>query len=139
MQTDFHVVIFFTFFKISAIVFEWKRGWRKRIIFKEQKFSLRALLSFCLVFCHLQPRVAYKSVAYKKTCIANLPHYSKFNMDIFSFLVIQSIIILWEKIFFSWKRKNFLTILQILFFFHILHCGYSLNSEPGKLLMDHLN
>ena len=33
-----------------------------------QKFSLRVLLSFCLIFCRFQPRVAYKSVAYKKVC-----------------------------------------------------------------------
>ena len=101
------MLLFFTFFKISAIVFEWKRGWRKRIIFKEQKFSLRALLSFCLVFCHLQPGVAYKNVAYKKACIANLPHYCEFNMDIFSFLVIQSIIIYERKFSFHGKERTF--------------------------------
>ena len=32
-----------------------------------QKFSLRLLLSLCLIFCQLQPSVAYKSVAYKKS------------------------------------------------------------------------
>ena len=31
-----------------------------------QKFSLRVLLSFCLIFCQFQPGIAYKSVAYKK-------------------------------------------------------------------------
>ena len=31
-----------------------------------QKFSLRVLLSFCLIFCQFQPGVAYKSIAYKK-------------------------------------------------------------------------
>ena len=38
----------------------------ERIIFKLQKFSLRVLLSICLIFCQFQPRIAYKSVAYKK-------------------------------------------------------------------------
>ena len=32
-------------------------------------FSLRVLLSFCLIVCQFQPCVAYKSVAYKKECI----------------------------------------------------------------------
>ena len=30
------------------------------------KFSLRVLLSICLIFCKFQAGVAYKSVAYKK-------------------------------------------------------------------------
>ena len=34
--------------------------------FQLLKFSLRALLSICLFFCHFQPRVACESVAYKK-------------------------------------------------------------------------
>ena len=34
-----------------------------------RKFSLRVLLSFCLIFCQFQPGVAYKSVAYKKRVI----------------------------------------------------------------------
>ena len=29
-------------------------------------FSLRLLLSFCLISCQFQPGVAYKSIAYKK-------------------------------------------------------------------------
>ena len=36
-----------------------------------QKFSLRVLLSFCLIFCKFQPGVAYKSVAYKKKACTN--------------------------------------------------------------------
>ena len=39
---------------------------RKQIILKQQKFTLRVLLSFCLIFFQLQPGVSYKSVAYKK-------------------------------------------------------------------------
>ena len=31
-----------------------------------QNFSLRVLLSFCLIFCQFELGVAYKSVAYKK-------------------------------------------------------------------------
>ena len=38
------------------------------INFKKRKFSLRVLLSICLIFCQFQPGVAYKSVAYKKAC-----------------------------------------------------------------------
>ena len=35
-----------------------------------KKFSLRVLLSICLIFCQFQPGVAYKKVAYKKrACI----------------------------------------------------------------------
>ena len=36
------------------------------IISKQQKFSLRVLLSICLIFCQFQPGVANKSVAYKR-------------------------------------------------------------------------
>ena len=39
----------------------------KRIISKTQKFGLKVLLSFFLIFCQFQSAVAYKSVAYK-TC-----------------------------------------------------------------------
>ena len=37
------------------------------IILKEEKFSLRLLLSICLIFCQFQSGVAHKSVAYKKS------------------------------------------------------------------------
>ena len=39
--------------------------------FKQEKFSLRVLLSICLILCHFQPGLAYKSVTYKKKkCIS---------------------------------------------------------------------
>ena len=44
----------------------------KQIIFRFQKFSLRVLLSFCLIFRQFQPGVAYKSVAYKKACTSEV-------------------------------------------------------------------
>ena len=37
------------------------------IILKEEKFSLRLLLSICLIFCQFQSGVAHKSLAYKKS------------------------------------------------------------------------
>ena len=37
-------------------------------IFKQKIFSLRMLLSICVIFCQFEPGVAYKSVDYKKTC-----------------------------------------------------------------------
>ena len=40
-----------------------------QIIYKCQKFSLRVLLSLCLIFCQFQPGAAYKSIAYKKKCV----------------------------------------------------------------------
>ena len=42
---------------------------QKNLLFVCQKFSLRALLSFYLIFCQFQPGVAYKSVAYKKKLV----------------------------------------------------------------------
>ena len=38
--------------------------------FQTTKVLLRVLLSICFIFCHCQPGVAYKSVAYicKKAC-----------------------------------------------------------------------
>ena len=41
------------------------------IIFKEQKFSLRVLLSICLNFYQFKLGVAYKSVAYRKSVYFN--------------------------------------------------------------------
>ena len=29
-------------------------------------FSLRVLLGFCVIFCHFQPAVAYRSIAYEE-------------------------------------------------------------------------
>ena len=46
---------------------------------KLQKFSLRVLLSFCLVFYQSQPGVAYDSVAYKKMCTIILKMFQKTN------------------------------------------------------------
>ena len=40
--------------------------------FKKQKFSLNALLSICLTFCHFEPGVAFKSGAYKKACSSQM-------------------------------------------------------------------
>ena len=37
-----------------------------------QKFCLRVLLSFCLIFCQFQPGVPYKSVAYKKNRVKHV-------------------------------------------------------------------
>ena len=34
------------------------------------KVQPRVLLSICLIFCHVQPGVACKSVAYKQACIS---------------------------------------------------------------------
>ena len=36
------------------------------LFFSSEKFSLRVLFSFCLIFCQFQPCAAYKSLAYKK-------------------------------------------------------------------------
>ena len=60
------------FFKIYPTIFQC--GWRKRIVVLIlQKFSLRVLLSFCLIFCPFQPDVRYISVTYKKGCICICP------------------------------------------------------------------
>ena len=59
-------LFFRLFLGICSIIFGWQRVWRMWIILKYQKFSLRMLLSICLIFCQFQPGVAYKSVAYKK-------------------------------------------------------------------------
>ena len=49
-----------------------------QIIYKCQKFSLRVLLSLCLIFCQFQPGAAYKSIAYKKKsvyCLKSNTHF----------------------------------------------------------------
>ena len=48
-----------------------------RIIFKCQRLSLKELLSICLIFCQLQPCVAYKSVANKITCNGKIGEMKK--------------------------------------------------------------
>ena len=69
------------FFRTCPIIF----GWRMRIVFKYQKFSLRVLLSICLIFCQFQPGIAYKSVIYKKractSCLSFLSFPFKFKMN----------------------------------------------------------
>ena len=40
-------LFFCTFFRICPAIFEWWHGWRKRIMFKKQKFSLRVLDAAC--------------------------------------------------------------------------------------------
>ena len=61
------------------------------------KFSLRVLLSFCLVFCQYKSGVAYKSVAYKsvaykkKLVIDNCTSLSIFNPNILNNEITQTI------------------------------------------------
>ena len=58
-------IIIFIFITINYII----SLRQKNLSFEHvsQKFSLRVLLSFCLIFRKFQPGVAYKSVAYKKS------------------------------------------------------------------------
>ena len=50
------------------VYYWWMIKWMKNVInSKEQKFSLRVLVSICLFFCQFQPGIAYKSIAYKKS------------------------------------------------------------------------
>ena len=59
-------LFFCLFFRICPVIVRWYRGCRMPIVFGCQKFSLRILLSICLIFCQFQPGVANKSVAYRK-------------------------------------------------------------------------
>ena len=68
--------IFFSITTKSKI----KHGWRKSLNFNQQKFSLRVLLSFCLIVCQFQPGVACKSVAYKKS-VQSVQSSSKFSKN----------------------------------------------------------
>ena len=60
-------LFFVHFLEYFLLFLEDKVDKKNLIIFKSQKFSLRVLLSFRLIFCQFQPGVAYKSVAYKKS------------------------------------------------------------------------
>ena len=51
------------------------------LFFSSQKFSLRVLLSSCLIFCHFQPDVVYKSLAYKIGCILVVWNESPHKFD----------------------------------------------------------
>ena len=63
-MNDFQIAI--KSIKTDAVVFLY-------ILFSsKQKFSLKVLLSFCLIFCQFQPGVT-KSVAYKEKCVFHMP------------------------------------------------------------------
>ena len=54
-------------FSLQLITWSHQNATLAYLGFFYQKFSLRVLLSFCLIFCHFQLGLAYKSVAYKKS------------------------------------------------------------------------
>ena len=86
-------LVFWTFFRICPTIFEWYHGWRKRIIFKKQKFSLRGFFS--------QPGIAYKkacsaievligffnSRSSQRRCSMEIGVLKKFEKFTFSFLI----------------------------------------------------
>ena len=51
--------------------------------FQIAKFSLRVLLSFCLILCQFQPCVAYKSAAYKKKHVVAVAERYLIIIDIY--------------------------------------------------------
>ena len=55
------------------------------------------LLSICLIFCQLQPGVAYKTVAYKKSVYVLIAFIEKFNK--FFLITYQSVVFLNRKKF----------------------------------------
>ena len=58
--------LFFAHFQNILFQFWMITKMKKRNNFKQQKSSLKVLLSFCLSFYQFQSGVAYKNVAYKK-------------------------------------------------------------------------
>ena len=63
-------LFFSLFLRKCPIIFGWQRVWRMWIIFKWQRFSLRVLLSICLIFSQFLPGIAYKIVVYIKKHVA---------------------------------------------------------------------
>ena len=61
-------LVFCTFFRISPSTFGWQGGWRKRTIFKQQMFSLRVLLNFCLFFANFNLSLFIKVLLMTKAC-----------------------------------------------------------------------
>ena len=57
-------LIFCSFFRICPIIFGWQREWRVWIFFKYLTFSLRVLLSICLIFYQFQHGFAFKKSVY---------------------------------------------------------------------------
>ena len=85
-------LFFCLFFRMYPAIFGWQSVYRVRKIFKKQKFSLRVLLSICIIFCRFQTGVAYKSVAYKKKRIKLFKKFvtiTYFNRLLLSFLNIS--------------------------------------------------
>ena len=59
--------MFFVHFLEYLLLFLYDNVHEESELFLNSKsLSLKALLSFCLIFCQFQPCVAYKSVAYRK-------------------------------------------------------------------------
>ena len=68
-------IIIFNFITINHII----SLTQKNLFFGHtcQKFNLRVLLSFCLIFCQFHPGVSYKSVAYKEKRVSNKEEIAK--------------------------------------------------------------
>ena len=67
-----HAICFFTMIFIFITINHITSLMQKNLFFGHvcQKFFLRVLLSFCLIFSQFQPGVTYKNVVYKKACIS---------------------------------------------------------------------
>ena len=58
--------------------------------FQKAKVQPQGVLSFCLMFCHVQPDIAYKRVAYKKKRVAG---WHLLECDIISDFVLASVVL----------------------------------------------
>ena len=87
------------FFRIFANISRQKCGWRKRLIFKKWKFSLRALLGFCFIFWQFLPGLLIKTLLIKKACISLiLKFFLVFKKLFFLFMPCEIRIIRWHKL-----------------------------------------
>ena len=87
------------FFRIFANISRQKCGWRKQLIFKKWKFSLRALLGFCFIFWQFLPGLLIKTLLIKKACISLiLKFFLVFKKLFFLFMPCEIRIIRWHKL-----------------------------------------
>ena len=101
LQTYF---FFCLFFRICTIIFEWCRGWRLPIIFTWQKFSVKVLLSICLIFYQIHPGVAYRSVSSFASNFSPSAGDSACLSSIFKVALNESPLINWDQIL--WVRQD---------------------------------
>ena len=114
---------------------------KKWILNKWQKFSLRMLLSICLIFCQFQPGAAYKSVACN---VFPLPHNLTWLRDqnVMQHFGLRTLILCYYLIMFGghgwWKWRHNVLICNVSSRDDMIEGSFIENLHPVMLLHQRL-